>query len=87
MPSPGSHNIQSFVEINQQKSKGYTFGASNEDYAKVYNKALPEKKGWTDPGLYNIKSFADNIQEGKRRIYFGSRNASSLEKNNIPGPG
>jgi hypothetical protein len=27
-----------------------TFGISNEAYKNVYNYALPEKKGWTEPG-------------------------------------
>lgn len=76
-PSPGSHNIASFVEMNQKRGKGHTFGASNETYAKVYNEAAPENKGWTDPGLYNIKSFADNIKSGRKKIFFGERTHTS----------
>ena len=45
--------------MNKSHSKGKTFGISHEAYNKVYNKALPEKKGWTEPGMYTIKSFVD----------------------------
>jgi hypothetical protein len=45
--------------LNKSHSKGKTFGISHEAYNKVYNKALPEKKGWTEPGMYTIKSFVD----------------------------
>ena len=88
-PSPGSHNIASFVDKNQSHGKGYSFGASNEVYAKVYNEAAPEKKGWTDPGLYTIKSFADNVKSGRKRIFFGGRTHSRAEERDekLPGPG
>ena len=89
MPGPGSHNLRSSFEANKSHRKGYTFGASNETYAKVYNKCLPEKKGWTDPGLYNINSFADNVKSGKKRIFFGEKIYEGTEKAELqsPGPG
>jgi hypothetical protein len=72
-----------------RKSRGCSFGASNEVYAKVYNEADLPDKGWTDPGLYNIASFADNIKSGKKRIFFGERTYQGLEKRDLhmPGPG
>ena len=88
MPSPGTHNIESFVDNNRKSNKGFKFGASHETYAKVYNKHLPEKKGWTEPGLYDIKSFVDHNNDSPKKIFFGSSRNSSLEKSrNTPGPG
>lgn len=89
MPGPGSHNLKSSFEANKAHRRGYTFGASNETYAKVYNACLPEKKGWTDPGLYKIESFADKVKSGKKKIFFGERCYEGVEKIDLqsPGPG
>lgn len=89
MPGPGQHNLKSSFETNKDHRRGYTFGASNDTYAKVYNECLPEKKGWTDPGLYKIDSFADKVKSGRKRIFFGEKCYEGVEKINLqsPGPG
>lgn len=88
-PGPGAHKMRSSFESNKSDKKGFTFGASNQTYEKVYNECLPEKKGWTDPGMYNIASFADKVKTGKKKIFFGERCYSSQEKKEVrsPGPG
>jgi hypothetical protein len=81
--------LRSSFESNKSTNKGFTFGASNKTYEKVYNECLPEKKGWTEPGLYNIASFADKVKTGKKKIFFGEKCYESLERKKVksPGPG
>lgn len=81
--------MRSSFDSNRSAKKGFTFGASNKTYEKVFNRCLPENKGWTDPGLYNIESFADKVKSGKKRIYFGEKCHNSLERSHVksPGPG
>lgn len=59
MPSPDKYNLLSTFDQNKLHSKGSSFGINHQYYKKVYNKCLPETKGWTEPGCYNIKSFVE----------------------------
>lgn len=65
--------------------KGSSFGINHQFYQKVYNKCLPEAKGWTEPGIYNIKSFVEINKSDRKRMTFGARLEPSPNK--APGPG
>lgn len=85
LPAPNNYELASSFEQNKNHNKGNSFGITHDHYKKVYNKCLPEKKGWTEPGLYNIRSFVDINKQDSKKLSFGARREFIPSK--TPGPG